>query len=222
MTSQVLENINLPLRRDEVGHRLRQLACGDWSPTADASPRAYEIYCQTQWNYFAQGKRNFDNHAHEILELLRMFREDDAKENIMIQLKSLPQAGQKPLSEESCHHMIDFVAGLITPINIGTRPNEVKDRRHLQWTSGTLRRLVADYFNDPPVLTFEHLKLPKAFDAWSLCKVGGIKIRFTDNLADHLLLIDDDTTLLVFHHVSYLRQQDTEYVDTTQLLTPQA
>lgn len=141
-----------------------------------------------------------------------MFREDDVKEHIMIHLKNLSQAGQKPLSEESCHHMIDFAAGLITPINIGIRPNEVKDRRHLEWTSGTLRRLIADYFNDPPVLTFEHLKLPKAFDAWSLCKVGGIKIRFTDNLADHLLLIDDDTTVLVFHHVSYLKQQDKEYV----------
>jgi hypothetical protein len=108
--------------------------------------------------------------------------------------------------------MIDFVARLIAPINIGTLPNELNTRRHLEWSSGTLRSLVADHFNEPPVLTFEHLRLPKAFDAWSLCKVGGIEIRFTDNLADHLLLIDDDAVVLVFHHVSYLKQQDKECV----------
>lgn len=148
-----------------------------------------------------------------------MFREDEVKEQIINHLNNLRQAGQKPFSEPSCHHMINFAAGVITPVNIGTVPNEVTKRRHLKWSSGTLRSLVAEYFNESPGLTLEHLRLPKAFDAWSLRKVGGIKIRFTDNLADHLLLVEDDTVVLVFHHVSYLKHQDKEYVDSTKLRT---
>lgn len=211
--SQTGQAVELPIRRDEgVGHRLRKLACGDWNPAADSSQRTYEKYCQTQWNYFAQGRRKFEHHSHEITELSRMFQGDEVKENMLVRLKELRQAGQKPSTEQNCHHMVDFVARLITPINIGTLPNEVNRRRHLMWDTGTLRSLIANYFNEPPVLTFERLRLPKTFDAWSLCKIGGIRIRFTDNLADHLLLVDDDAVVLVFHHVSYLKQQNKECV----------
>lgn len=141
-----------------------------------------------------------------------MLREDEAKESITAHLNELRRAKQKFLSEHMCHCTIDFAARLITPVNIGALPNEVNQRRHLEWTSGTLRSLIADYFNEPSVLTFEHLRLPKAFDAWSLCKIGGIRIIFTDNLADHLLLVDDDAVVLIFHHVSYLKQQGKQYV----------
>lgn len=209
--------IELPARRYEgLGERLQQLAWGDWNPAADSSQRTYGTYCQTQWNYFAQGRRNFEHHYNEISELFRMFREDEVKEHILIRLNKLRQAGQNQLSEENCNHMVDFAARIVAPVNIGTLPNEVKKRRHLEWKTGTLRSLFAEYFNEPPVLAFERLRLPKAFAAWSLCKVGGIKIRFTDNLADHLLLVDDDAVVMVFHHVSYLKQQGKESVPSSR------
>lgn len=208
VTSKIGQPIEVPVRRDEgAGRRLRKLACGDWDPAADSSQQTYETYCQTQWNYFAQGRQNFEYHYNEIAELFRMFRAEEVKERMLIQLNESRLARQKPSSEHSCHHTINFVARLITAINIGTLPNEVNKRRHLTWNTGTLRDLVAGYFSEPQVLTFERLRLPKAFDAWNLCKIGGIKIRFTDNLADHLLLVDDDAVVLVFHHVNYLKQQ---------------
>lgn len=203
----------MPVRRDGgIGRHLRQLACGDLNPALESSQRTYETYCQTQWNYFAQGRRNFEHHSREITELFRMFRDNEVKEHMLIRLNDLRQSGQRPSSENSCHQMIDFAARLITPINIGTLPNEVNKRRHLEWDTGTLRSLIADHFNESQILAFERLRLPKTFDAWSLCKIGGIQIRFTDNLADHLLLVDDDAVVLVFHHVSYLNQQGKEYV----------
>jgi hypothetical protein len=54
------------------------------------------------------------------------------------------------------------------------------------------------------------VRLPKTFDAWAIERIGGISIQFTDNLADHLLLVNDDTTLLVFHHVAFLELQTKE------------
>lgn len=211
--SQIGHVIELPIRRDGVvGSRLRKLACGDWITAPNSSQRTYDTYCQTQWNYFAQGRRSFEHYSNEITELFRMFREDEVKEHVIVQLNGLRQAGGKPLSEHSCAQLVDFAARIITPINIGTLPNEINKRRHLEWSEGTLRSLVAEYFNEPPSLDFDRLRFPKAFDAWSLCKIGGVKIRFTDNLADHLLLVDDDAVVLVFHHVSYLKQQQEEYV----------
>lgn len=132
------------------------------------------------------------------------------KEHMLIRLNEIRQARQNTSSEDERHHMINFAARIITPINIGTLPDEVSKRRHLEWDTGTLRSLLTEHFNDPQVLMFERMRLPKTFDAWSLCKIGGIKIRFTDNLADHLLLVDDDAEVLIFHHVSYLKQQGKE------------
>lgn len=210
---QIQEDIELPLRSDEgVGHRLRQLACGDWTPAPDTNQQTYEIYCQMQWNYFARSRRHFESHSHEIVEIMQMFREDEVIEHMLIRVEELRQAGQKPLPGHSCLHMINFVARLVIPINIGTLPNEVNNRRRLEWTRGTLRSLISEHFSEPPAIAFERLRLPKTFDAWSVCKIGGIQIRFTDNLADHLLLVDDDAVVLVFHHVSYLKQQDKECV----------
>jgi hypothetical protein len=46
--------------------------------------------------------------------------------------------------------------------------------------------------------------LPKAFNAWSLEKIGRIRIIFTDDLSDHLRLDEDDSKLHVFPFVSFL------------------
>lgn len=129
------------------------------------------------------------------------------KEHILIRLSVFTQPGQQPFSEDDCHHLIDFAARVITPISIGTIPNEIGQRHHLTWETGTLRSLIAEHFHKSPVDPLETMRLPKSFDAWSLCKIGGMKIRFTDSLSDHLLLIDDDDVVLIFHHASYLKQQ---------------
>ncbi|KAF8854411.1 hypothetical protein BDZ45DRAFT_597067 [Acephala macrosclerotiorum] len=51
----------------------------------------------------------------------------------------------------------------------------------------------------------EQVKLEKIFNARNLEQIGGIKIRWTSNLADHLRMRDDDTAVELFHYVSFLR-----------------
>lgn len=48
------------------------------------------------------------------------------------------------------------------------------------------------------------VKLPQAFIAAHLERISGIKVIWTSILADHLLLKDDDTKLMLFHQVSIL------------------
>ncbi|KAL8635734.1 MAG: hypothetical protein Q9226_009323, partial [Calogaya cf. arnoldii] len=45
----------------------------------------------------------------------------------------------------------------------------------------------------PPPSFLDTVKLPQSFTAANLEKIGGIQVLWTDNLADHLLLRDDDT-----------------------------
>lgn len=63
--------------------------------------------------------------------------------------------------------------------------------------------LINTVFPSPSFL--DPVKLPQSFTAANLEKIGGIQVLWTDNLADHLLLRDDDTKVMLFHHVSALR-----------------
>ncbi|KAL2171205.1 hypothetical protein VTG60DRAFT_3516 [Thermothelomyces hinnuleus] len=70
-------------------------------------------------------------------------------------------------------------------------------------------------------------------DAWSIANVAGIEVAFTDNLVDHLRLVEDDTRLLIFQHASFLEYHRSpgsifpkglveETLRTLALLFPQA
>jgi hypothetical protein len=50
-----------------------------------------------------------------------------------------------------------------------------------------------------------NIRLEKSFNAESLQRIAGIKIRWTDVLADHLLLNEDDNTLHLFRAAPLLK-----------------
>lgn len=52
--------------------------------------------------------------------------------------------------------------------------------------------------------TTESVKLPKVFTAANLEKIAGIQVQWTSNLADHLVLKDDDKKVMLFHQASFL------------------
>lgn len=89
-------------------------------------------------------------------------------------------------------------------MKIGVPKNQLMTRRFLRWEQGTIRDFASDFFKESPKLSYERIRLPKIFNARSINKIGGINTSFTDNLADQLLLTGDDSTLLIFHHASFL------------------
>jgi hypothetical protein len=59
----------------------------------------------------------------------------------------------------------------------------------------------------------EHVKLEKIFIARNLGRIAGIEIQFTNNLADHLRLMnEDDKKVTIFHNASFLIGQRKKYV----------
>ncbi|EUC41887.1 hypothetical protein COCMIDRAFT_105018 [Bipolaris oryzae ATCC 44560] len=52
------------------------------------------------------------------------------------------------------------------------------------------------------------VKFDSKFSAYSLERLAGIEIVWTNNLADHLRLVEDDTKLCIFHQTTFLKSQD--------------
>ncbi|KAI1635735.1 hypothetical protein F4809DRAFT_642226 [Biscogniauxia mediterranea] len=110
-------------------------------------------------------------------------------------------------TDEACGNSINLSARLLLMLKIGVVKHQAVPRGYLDWKQDSLSDFLKLHFNQYQVLNTHHVRLPKAFNAWSINVIGGLQIEFTDNLADHLLLTDDDTKVLIFHHASFLKLQ---------------
>ncbi|KAL9036613.1 MAG: hypothetical protein Q9214_006052, partial [Letrouitia sp. 1 TL-2023] len=121
---------------------------------------------------------------------------------------------QADIDSEFAETLIDLAASVWSIIAIGKFPGDVSYDEPIVWENGKLftqpsapeysKSVIGMIFSNQ-LTTNEVVKLPQSFTAAYLEKVGGIQIRWTNNLADHLLLRDDDTKLMLFHQVSALR-----------------
>ena len=92
-------------------------------------------------------------------------------------------------------------------ITIGNFEYGFSSRPDLEWTNGSLKDFVHDYFNGAIEVGYEKVKFEKSFNARNLNRIDGIEIIWTDNLADHLKMIGDDTQVAIFHYASFLKHQ---------------
>ncbi|KAI0437010.1 hypothetical protein F4803DRAFT_566412 [Xylaria telfairii] len=163
----------------------------------------------------------------DIFQIVRFLLQGHHRDAVASRLKQT-----KPTATESaCGSSVDLAARLLLMLKVGVVRHQASPHHCLKWENGSLKDFVRDRFKESPVLDCHHVRLPKYFDAWSISTIGGLKIEFTDNLADHLLLVDTDTTVLIFHQASFLKcQVNTLYPDglvgetlqTLALLFPQS
>ncbi|KAL2809073.1 hypothetical protein BJX63DRAFT_445525 [Aspergillus granulosus] len=143
------------------------------------------------------------NTLSDVHHIVQMLKQHMSRHDIVAAIKG----GHPVVHEEFCEYSVNFTVRLLLMLRFGHVKYEVLPRRCLTWTDGSLAEFVAAHFNAVPILSTERIRLQKSFDAWSLNAIAGITIEWTDNLADHLLLVDDDTKLLIFHHASFLEHQ---------------
>ena len=100
--------------------------------------------------------------------------------------------------------LIDLAVDVWSMLSIAKFPGDISYDEPIPWEDDvTLTDLVHKCF---PLYPFSDIvKMPQAFTAAHLEKIGGIQVVWTSNLADHLLLKEDDTKLMLFHQVSILR-----------------
>lgn len=116
---------------------------------------------------------------------------------------------------------IDLCAGLLLMAEFGVPRFGFSGSNPLPWPDHlNLRQAVAMHFNHEKKLEPDNPRLGPLFTARNLVCIGGMKIRWTSNIVDHLLLSDDDQTVLLFHHAGFLRCQAALEADGISLFPP--
>ena len=103
--------------------------------------------------------------------------------------------------------LVDLAAGLWLMLSISKYPGDISYEEPIVWEDeeslvppGLVDKTFSSLYNPTDLV-----KLPQSFTAAHLEQIAGIKVIWTSNLADHLLLKDDDTKLMLFHQVSILQ-----------------
>ncbi|KAL6404697.1 hypothetical protein AUP68_11524 [Ilyonectria robusta] len=105
-------------------------------------------------------------------------------------------------------------------------------RAFRSWDQGTIRDFTASIFPVQGSNRHNGIQLDTDFNARNLDAIGGLKVELTNNLLDHLKVIDieGETTVMIFHHASFLENQEHplfpdgfvhETLQTLALLFPQ-
>lgn len=152
------------------------------------------------------GGRHISARTHrEILEIAEDIVQGLSKESIRRRL-SLKLADPKPANEnELIDSSIDLTARLMSMMDIGALQYGFSGRKALVWNQGSLKDFVNGHF-DERVMLGQDIKLEKSFNGRNLDRIAGIKIDWTDNLADHLRMTNDDKNVAIFHHASFLKR----------------
>jgi len=180
---------------------------------ADSQPRldAYFKYYGRQCSLialFESGQHVSVKTYQDIVTVLHYLRLPWTKEEIQL---AMIQKDEEVKDPDRLNMSINLAARLLLMVEFGNLPYAFSGRRQLQWSHGTMRGFLEEHFCTKPVLGHEHVKFEKNFIARKFARVAGIEIEWTNNLADHLRMVDDDTKVTIFHHASFLEYQQ-EYV----------
>lgn len=171
----------------------------------------YSEQCKMVYHAF-RGRFPLRSHQ-DVVFIAKRLRHGVSRSDIkeLLQTRS-PDAYQT----EAVDGSIDLVVRLMTMLDVGRFPATSFSGRHcITWDRGTLREFLHEEF--PGVIRRSHdgVKIEATFNIRQLERIGGLSVMLTTNLADHLLLVPDTDAVLVYHHASFLLNQDRSVVQFT-------
>lgn len=188
-----------------------------------------DAFLDIYFRYYAEqcgiidGKQSLVETHSDIMNIAQLLQQPLPREEVRKQMSSFLRA----TNEEQHDNSINLVARLLLMIKFGDLPHECLGERSVEWSRGTFSEFIHGYFScpsalhapdgspppyNPPACIHDHIKLEKQFNALNLQRIAGIQISWIDNLADHLRMMDDDKTVAIFYHASFLEYQLHKYV----------
>ena len=180
-----------------------------------ATDNAYESYFN-RYSFLCRLSANKDREVEKIthwhlIEIIALLKAHDWTRGEFVDIVM-----QDPIvghSQSLARTLVDLAAGLWLMLSISMYPGDISYDEPIMWrdyeklmdqeydlNQGPIKRSFSHHYNST-----DSVKLPQAFTAAHLELIGGITVIWTSNLADHLLLKDDDTKLMLFHQVSILQ-----------------
>ncbi|KAK3985831.1 hypothetical protein QBC44DRAFT_150406 [Cladorrhinum sp. PSN332] len=192
----------------------------------------FHYYTKQCQHALHDGGRHVATRTHaDIISCTAMLKSDMSRADIHTSLHS-KLTSSHPNASEMISNSIDLSASLLLMTNFGSYSYGFSGKNCLSWGSPpqpqascqpepqpqSLRSFLRTYFTPPPSSSSSygsphpdnHTKLEKIFKASNLSRIANLSVTWTDNLADHLRLTDDDTRVHIFHHASFLQAQNQE------------
>ena len=148
----------------------------------------------------------------DIVQIAGILQSDCDKDTAQKELGKLLQQKQKPDTDAVIDGSIKLVTRLLTMVNIGALPSEISSQRCLEWDQGPLKACIHNHFDSASrsasKIASKDVVLGSELTARHMMRVARIVIIPTDNILDHLRLVEDDKKLCVFHHISFLRYME--------------
>ncbi|KAM4060208.1 hypothetical protein HRG_002186 [Hirsutella rhossiliensis] len=138
----------------------------------------------------------------ELIDVANKILSDSTKEEIRAALLGTDAA---PSHINCVETTIELCAGLLAMVEVGVHKYGFSGSNPLSWyDKHSLREAIKQFFQPGQHLKPDNQKLERLFTAHNLSSIGGMRIKWTTNLVDHLMLTDDDQTVFIFHCVGFL------------------
>jgi hypothetical protein len=167
------------------------------------------------WSYYNKecisalhdGGRHVATRTHaDIISCAAKLRSGMLREDLKISLRA-KLSTRHTNEDEMLENSIDLTASLLLMANFGSYSYGFSGQNRVCWSKGSLRDFLQTYFEPERKLANENVKLEKVFRASNIDRIAGLQVVWTDNLADHLRMTDDDKSVHIFHHASFLEAQ---------------
>jgi hypothetical protein len=182
-------------------------------PKTASNYRSYFNYYMEQCDTAGHDNRRFLSvRTHQdIVDIVSHIKTNISRDDLSQVLKGRWPHSDPRSGSDQIDGSIDLAARLLLLVDVGDLKYGFHGRNRLIWDRGSLKSLVHSYFNTAQSLQNEHVKLEKTFNARNLIRIGGFKLEWTNNLADHLRILDDDEKIVaIFSNVSFLKVQATK------------
>jgi hypothetical protein len=172
----------------------------------------FHYYTTECRNALLQGGDHTTVRKHEdIITIAKSLEDGFTKKEIQISLLQLDKKNRSnKVIEKMAIGSIRLVVRLMLMVDIGPIPDtRIQGRAHLEWQDEdkTLKEFLANHFVESCKL-LGNVKFGSEFTAYNIHRYAGLNIQWTDNLYDHLRLIEDETVLCIFHHATFLKWQN--------------
>lgn len=189
-----------------------------WPANGSSRYREDELDWEFYFRYYArqchdalidQGQHILARTHQDILDIVHQLKDLTPRDVIKKNLRLRLSTRHRPNEDEILDGTIDLAARLHLMVNIAVDNPVISRQAQLKWESGILKDFLNHHFSKPPELGNDGIQLERIFTALNLERIAGIQIKPTDNLADHLRMIDkEDKVVAIFHHASFLKRQN--------------
>lgn len=172
----------------------------------DAYFAYYRRQCTTA---FHDNGRHISIKTHrDIIHLADEVKSNRIRGKIWERLRSKDPGPQLMNKTEIVDNSIDLTVRVLLMMDIGELKFGFRGQAPLLWTTWSLKDWIHNHFDKSRQLDSTGVRLEKLFNARNLQRIGGFEIQWTDNLADHLRIINEGgNRVAIFHHASFLKSQ---------------